>query len=62
MNYYKTLNKRAFEKRRRIANGQMAKPADKIHVGTNAEGGFRMISHLDVMRHINMLQLLEFAD
>ena len=48
-NYYKTLNKRAFEKRKRIAHGQLARPEDKIDVGTNAEGGFRLISHLDVM-------------
>ena len=61
-NYYKTLNKRAFEKRKRIRHGQLARPEDKIDVGKDAEGGFRMISHLDVMKHIGMLQLLEFSD
>ena len=62
MNYYKTLNKRAFEKRKGIVNGQLAKPANKIQVGTDAEGGLRLIPHLDVIRHISMLQLLEFSD
>ena len=53
-NYYKILNKRAFEKRKLIAHGKLAQEQDKIHVGTNVDGGFRLITHLDVMKTLDI--------
>ena len=62
INYYKQLNERAFLKRKLIRNGNLATPQNKIQVGVNAPGGIRMISHLDVMNKIAILDHLKFSD
>ena len=62
MNYYKQLNEKAFQKRKLIRNGNLASPQNKIHVGVNAPGGIRMISHLDVMNKVAILDHLKFTD
>ena len=62
MNYYKQLNERAFLKRKLIRNGTLADPQNKIQVGVSAPGGIRMISHLDIMNKISILDHLKFTE
>ena len=62
INYYRTLNDRAFEKRKLILNGDLAKPKDKIHVGVGVEGGIKLITHLEVMNSQGIIEHLQFAD
>jgi len=59
LNYYKELNKVGMQKRLRIKHGDLAD--DKITVGPGAEGGVRLISHLNVMKQLNILDHIEFA-
>ena len=51
----------AQEKRKRIRNGERARPEDKIHVGASAPGGFSLMSTLNVMGSMDLLDHLEFA-
>ena len=62
INYYKELNKKALQLRMQMRKGQRVPPEDRIKVGTNAEGGFRMIKHLNVMDSLAILEHLEFAN
>ena len=48
-NYYKKLNEIAMEKRMRIAHGDLASDNEKIKIGPGAQGGFRLISELNIM-------------
>ena len=60
-NYFRELNKRAMEKRKRIPDGARAAEADKIHVGANAPGGFSLMPTLNVMGNMKCLEHLEFS-
>ena len=49
INYFRTLNQRAIEKRKAIRHGEVARPENKINVGSGMDGGMSMISHLNIM-------------
>lgn len=62
INYYRTLNERAMEKRMLIKNGDLAKPENKIHVGKGVDGGISLIAHMDVMNQQEVLKHIDFAE
>ena len=51
----------AMEKRKRIPDGERARPEDKIHVGASAPGGFSLMTTLNVMGNMSCLEHLEFG-
>ena len=49
----------AMEKRMRILHGDLAQ--DKLQVGPDAPGGFRMITELNIMNNFDVLEHIKFA-
>jgi len=60
INYYKTLNQRAMQKRKAIKHGDLAADKMKHTVGPGANGGIKMISHLNIMSELTVLNKFDF--
>ena len=60
-NYFRKLNEIAMEKRMRIRHGDLAPCSDKIKIGPSVEGGFRLISELNIMANFRVLDHIKFA-
>ena len=60
INYYKTLNEKAMQKRMKIRHGDLARDENKICVGPKVAGGRNMISLLNIVSRIELFKLVEF--
>ena len=60
-NYFRKLNEIAMEKRMRIRHGDLAADSEKIKVGPGVDGGFRLISELNIMANFKVLDHIKFA-
>ena len=55
-NYYRELNKRAMQKRRNIATGDLAADHMKYPIGPGTEGAIKMITELNIMPELTVME------